>query len=138
MRAVIDTNVLVSAAVTPRGVAAAVLFLATDRKIELFISPFIVSELEDVLSRPKIGFSPDKIRAAVAEINEIARVVHPKAEVDVISAHSADNRILECAVEAKADVIVTGDLKHIRPLGSFEGIEILTPREFMGKYFPAA
>lgn len=71
-------------------------------------------------------------------LRSFLEMIDPRRRLDVISAHSADNRILECAVEAKADVIVTGDLKHIRPLGSFEGIEILTPREFMGKYFPAA
>ena len=44
--------------------------------------------------------------------------------------------ILECAVEAKAQVLVTGNFKHIVPLKSFRGIAILTPREFLDKYFP--
>lgn len=47
----------------------------------------------------------------------------------------ADNRILECAIEAQADVLITGNFKHIRPLDSFRGITILSPREFLDRYF---
>jgi len=54
----------------------------------------------------------------------------------VITRLEADNRILECAVDAHANVLITGNMKDIRPLGTFRGIEILTPREFLARYFP--
>ena len=65
----------------------------------------------------------------------IASVVDPKFKISVIERDETDNRILECAIEAKAEVLVTGNLKHIRPLASFHDIEILTPREFLTEYF---
>ncbi len=136
VRVVLDTNVFVSAAIKPRGASAEVLFLAADGKFDLVVSPLILSELEVVLSRPKIGFSEDKIRETVSAIMAIAKMVHPRIRLSAVKKDEADNRILECAVEAKADILVTGDLKHIRPLNFFEGIEILTPREFMDQYFP--
>ena len=61
-------------------------------------------------------------------------VMHSK--VSAISSKESDNRILECALDAQADVLVTGDMRDIRPLNSFRGIEILTPREFLDKHFP--
>ena len=76
------------------------------------------------------------IRASLESIQEISRMIHPKAKVTVIRTEDADNRILECALEAKAGTLVTGDMKHIRPLEEFQGIAILTPREFLDKYFP--
>jgi predicted nucleic acid-binding protein len=69
------------------------------------------------------------------EAKDVASIVEPTTKVSVIEQDETYNRILECAVEAKADVLVTGNLRHIRPLGSFQGIEILTPREFLSRYF---
>ncbi|OGS00432.1 MAG: putative toxin-antitoxin system toxin component, PIN family [Elusimicrobia bacterium RIFCSPLOWO2_12_FULL_59_9] len=136
MRIVLDTNVLVSAALYPRRPMGRILLLAADGRLQVFVSPFVLWELERVLARPKIGFEPGKIRETLEALKEVAHVVQPKTKVDVIASHEPDNRILECALAAKADVLVTGDLKDIRPLGRFEGIEILTPREFLYKYFP--
>jgi len=64
-------------------------------------------------------------------------VLEPRIRIHAIKRVEADNRILECAVEDKADVLITGDLRDIRPLGHFQGIAILTPREFLQKYFPS-
>lgn len=136
MRIVADTNVLVSAAASPRGVAARILILAAEGRVRLFVSPFILSEMEDVLGRPKIGFSRDKIRASLEVVKEIAEIVQPKVKVNIIPAEDSDNRILECAIEARAAVLVTGNMRDIRPLGTVQGIGILTPREFLNKYFP--
>ena len=83
-----------------------------------------------------IGFAADEVRATLDAVGEIVEVVEPDCRVSLIQAKESDNRILECALEAKVDVIVTGNMKHIRPLGSIQGIAILTPREFLDKYFP--
>lgn len=136
MRIVADTNVLVSAAAFPRGVAARVLLPAAEGRLRLFVSPFILSEMADVLGRPKIGFSPEQIQAALEAVKELATIVHPKVRVDIIARENSDNRILECALAAEADVLVTGNMKDIRPLGKFRNIEILTPREFLDRFFP--
>ena len=138
MRIVADTNILVSAAVSPRGVAARILILAAEGTIRLFVSPFILSEMEEVLGRPKIGFSLEQIRASLEAVKEVAKTVQPKVKVNVIAAENSDNRILECALAAEADVLVTGNMKDIRPLGKFRDIDIRTPREFLDEYFPEA
>ncbi|PIP81497.1 MAG: putative toxin-antitoxin system toxin component, PIN family [Elusimicrobia bacterium CG_4_9_14_3_um_filter_62_55] len=121
MRIVLDTNILVSAAISSRGNAAKILELVADGALHLSISEPILSELAEVLARPKIGFSAEKIRVAIEAIGEISELVYPEITVDAIKTHESDNRILVCAVEAKADKLLTGDLKDIRPLGSFHG-----------------
>ena len=69
-------------------------------------------------------------REAIAAIQEFAQVVRPKATVRVITEDESDNRILECALEARADVVITGD-RHIQQLRTFQGISIVSPREFL-------
>ena len=69
------------------------------------------------------------------EVRDVASIVESTAKVSVIEQDETDNRILECGVAAKADVLVTVNLRHLRPLGSFQGIQILTPREFLARYF---
>lgn len=138
MRVVLDTNVFVSAAAYPKGVVGRILELAADGKIDIVVSPFILSELAETLAKPKIGFDAAKIRQAVDSIKEIAEIIEPKITINAIPEENADNHILECAVDGKVAVLVTGNMKHIRVLGSFQGIEILTPREFLDKHFPGS
>jgi predicted nucleic acid-binding protein len=83
----------------------------------------------------KLGLNADETGILIEEIRGFASVVEPIARITVIEQDETDNRILECALEAGADVLVTGNLKHIRPLAFFEGIDILTPREFLTNYF---
>ena len=132
MRVVADTNVLVSALLFG-GKPSRVVELAKDGLIELFVSPFILAEFEDKL-RSKFGYSVRAAQEARVDIEVIARVVEPRIAIQAIKRKDSDNRILECAVEAKAQALVTGNMKDLRPLGSFQGIAILTPAEFLDKY----
>jgi len=133
LRVVLDTNVLISA-LAFQGIVRRVWGLAQEDKFTVFASPFILEELERNLI--KLGLSPANISLLIDDVQNTARTIHPTSHTSVIEKDITDNRILECATDAKADVLVTGDIKHIRPLGFFEGIEILTPREFLDKYFP--
>ena len=72
---------------------------------------------------------------AIQILKSHATIVHPKEKINVIQTHEADNRILECAVEARVHTLVTGNMRDIRPLKFFRAIEILSPREFLAKYF---
>ncbi len=103
----------------------------------MVISSFILEELERNL-KENLDWEEaalDRLRrklkllCGMANINPYLRLVKRK---------DSDNRILECAQAAKARVLITGDLQDLRPLNPFEGIEILTPREFLHKYFPNA
>lgn len=136
MRIVADTNVLASAALHPDRMLARILDLAAEGRLRLFVSSFILAELKKVLIS-KMRFDPRRTGETIAAIKEIVEVIEPRTRVDIIKTKEADNRILECALEAGADVLVTGNMADIRPLANFQGIEILTPREFLDKYFPA-
>ena len=128
MRAVADTNVYISA-LNFGGAPEDVLGLGREGAVQLFISPSILREVEGVLLR-KFHWSARNAREAIAAIQEFAQIVRPKAAVRVITEDESDNRILECALEARADVVITGD-RHIRQLRTFQGISIVSPREFL-------
>ena len=134
IRIVLDTNVLVSALLFG-GLPARIVKLVNMGAVELFISPFILEEFESKLIT-KFKFSSFAAREARADIEAISHQVHPKQTVHVIKRKDADNRILECARAAEVQALVTGNMKDIRILGTFQGIEILTPREFIDKYYP--
>ncbi len=102
--------------------------------VELHASTFILGEVERVL-REKFGWEEDRAARAVAQIRRISGEIHaPGESVDVIEDDPTDNRILECALAAGADLIVTGDKKHLLPLGSFRGISIVGLRAFLATY----
>lgn len=131
MQVVADTNVYISA-LNFGGTAEEVLALGRSQAIQLFISPSILKETEGVLTR-KFNWSAKRAGQAIAAIQEFTQVVHPKETIHVISADEPDNRILECALEAKAEVIITGD-DHLQQLETFRDIPIMSPTEFLETY----
>jgi len=128
VRAVADTNVYISA-LNFGGTPDEVLSLGKAGVIQLFISPPILKEIEGVLLR-KFHWSARATRDAVAAIQEFTRLVHPKESICLITEDEPDNRILECAVEASADVIITGD-RHLQAIQQFRGAPIVSPGEFV-------
>ena len=130
MRVVLDTNVLVSALAFPGSKPDQVLALVRRNTLQLFVSPFILSELDRVL-RVKFKFGVRQAAERVAFIRSIATVIVPSESVSVVTAKQDDNRILECALAARADFLVTGDRAHLLPLGSFRGTRIVTPRQML-------
>jgi len=126
-RVAIDSNVLVSA-LHFGGTPEALLLLANEGRVELFVSPFILAETAPVL-KSKLGWTDTAVRDTIALIREVVTVVEPTRTVAAVPHDPTDNRILECAVHARADFLVTGDIRHLSPLGTYEGIKIVTPRE---------
>ncbi len=126
-RIAIDSNVLVSA-LHFGGTPEALLLLANEGRVELFVSPFILAETARVL-KSKLGWTDKAVRDTIALIREVVTVVEPTRTVDAVPYDPTDNRILECALHARADFLVTGDKRHLLPLGTYEGIKIVTPRE---------
>ena len=116
-KAVFDTNVYVSAAAFGDK-PEMLLRLCRDRykQIELFTSHEILKETVRVLASDKFQFTKEEIADAVSVIVTSADVVEPKTRITVI-ADEHDNRVLECAVTAKADFIISGD-KHLLELGN--------------------
>ena len=129
MRVVLDTNVIVSGMNFP-GNERMVLELALRGRFELYLSCFILEELTRVLRR-KFGWGEDRVTEARRTLEKAAIVIEPQRLSDVIDANEADNRILECAMEASADYLVTGDRRHLLPLGEHQGIRILNAPRFL-------
>jgi putative PIN family toxin of toxin-antitoxin system len=128
LRVVADTNIFISA-LNFGGTCDEVLSLARRNRIAMFVSPPILEEIEGVLRR-KFGWSAAKTREALAAIRAFTRLVAPQRPIHVIKEDDPDNRILECALEARATTVVTGD-GHLRRLHRYRGIEIQSPSEFL-------
>ena len=129
MNIVCDTNVLVSG-ILFGGNQRKVLSLCSTLRVVNFISPDIMQEVEDVLRRPKFGLLPEHVYRIMGIFMETFAMVTPTITVDDITVDCDDNRILEAAHAAEAQVVVSGD-KHLLELVSWRGISILTPADFL-------
>lgn len=129
IKIVLDSNVYISALLFA-GRPEEIMDLVRNGSLELLISPAILLELGRVL-QDKFLFSRREVLSALQEVRRLARIIAPQKHLQVITADPDDNRILECAVFGGADYIVTGDKRHLRPLGHFQGIKILLPSEFL-------
>jgi uncharacterized protein len=127
--AVLDSNVLISAIVFG-GKPRQVIRQALKGKYIPVVSPSILAEVEAVLNGPKFGFSPEQTEAVVSEIPSLARVVTPRRRVRAVPADPDDDRVLEYALEAGADFVVTGD-SHLLELTEYHGVKILTSAAFL-------
>ncbi|MBI5410705.1 MAG: putative toxin-antitoxin system toxin component, PIN family [Nitrospirae bacterium] len=129
LRVVADTNIYVSA-ILFGGTCESIFVLARADIIHLFLSPAIRKELQTVLGQT-FDWTEIQIREALDEVATLTSLVHPSVVLSGIVAHAPDHRILECALTADADFLVTGDKKHLQPLKTFRGTRIVSPREFL-------
>jgi len=132
MKAVFDTNVFISAFVVPGSQGERAFVLAQRRRFRLASSVAILTETANKL-RGKFGQREDDIRGALKLISRAAEIVKAGVRLAVL-ADEPDNRILEFAVEAGADVVVTGD-RHLLDLKHFRGIAIVRLSDFL-RMFP--
>ncbi len=129
MRVVCDTNVLISA-LHFGGPPRSILEKAIRGEVRLYLSEVILDELKRVLRRPKFGYSEEAIQAITNELSLTGYLVRPTETINEITEDISDNRILECAIEAKADYIVSGD-SHLLNLKRIRSIPIVRPAQFM-------
>jgi putative PIN family toxin of toxin-antitoxin system len=105
-----------------------------ERKIELLVSPDILAEIETVLFYPRLKnihqLDSKAIKAYLRKIELISEKVTPTNRLHIIEEDLSDNIFLECAVEGKADFIVSGD-RHLKDLESYAGIRIMDPGTFL-------
>ncbi len=134
IKVVLDANQYISTVLKPASNPAKIFKLATDGKIELFISQSILAEIKRVLSYPKLvklhKYSPKEINQFLEEITNSAVITPGKIKLYVIEDDPTDNKYLECAVEGEADFVVSGD-HHLTDLKSYRGIKIVNPTEFL-------
>ena len=129
MNIVCDTNVLISGILFP-GHSRKILQLASRGVVTNAISADILREAEDVLLRPKFSLSPEQVLSIVALFRDTFVFVTPSRRVTAIQADPDDNRILEAALAAHANFIVSGD-KHLLDLGQWQDVRIVSPAQFM-------
>ena len=128
VKVVLDTNVYISA-ILFAGKPERIRKLSKEGKIEVFISEVVIAEIAEVLRRT-FDWENWRISQTIDEIREIATLVTPRRTLSIIKEDEDDNRILECAAEGKVQYVVSGD-KHLLFLEKYEGIEILSPAQFL-------
>lgn len=128
LRVVLDTNVVVSALVHPRGAPASIVDSATSRRFRCFVSEPLIEEYSDVLARNYLHLDQQREARFIKAFREVAIFVVPRKRV-VVARDPDDNMVIECAVEARADFIVTGNSRDF-PL-QFHGVRIVNPRDFL-------
>ena len=117
MRVVFDTNIFISAFII-------------NNEDRLIISKPIILEVLAVLSN-KFSRDREAISRVAVHLAELGEVVEPDRQINILR-DEPDNRILECALAGKADIIVTGDREMLK-LKEYEGIRIIRLREYIGK-----
>ena len=133
LRLVIDTNVLVSAALNPEGLQRTTLLLAIAKPARLYVSRPILEEYAGVLSRPHLHIHRGVRQQLLQFIRNHSHIVAPSRRLEVAS-DPDDNKFLECADAARADYLITGNQKHFPKF--WKKTKIITSREFISLAAP--
>ena len=133
MRIVLDTNVVLSALLW-RGTPHHLLATSGQRSsIQLYSSTALLEELADVLTRPsatkRLALIGRSAREVLADFVEAIELVEPASVPRVVAGDVDDDQVIAAAIAARADLIVSGDRKHLLPLGSHQGIDIVDAAE---------
>jgi putative PIN family toxin of toxin-antitoxin system len=130
LRIVLDANILISAFITPKGEAWEVLRQAKNHKLHL--SLFILSEVDRTLKsdriRRKYSFPDDEVERYIADLISKSTIVYPPQLLSVCSDPN-DNGVLACAVEAKADYLVTRNVKDFPR--KYKKVKVIAPGKFL-------
>jgi uncharacterized protein len=128
LRLVIDTNVMVSAALKPQGLQRVVLVLAITKPARLYVSDRILEEYAEVLGRSLLRIRRGVRTQILQMIHNRSFLVSPQRSLDVTS-DPDDNLFLECAEAARADYLITGNLRHFPRF--WRSTKVITAREFI-------
>jgi uncharacterized protein len=132
MRLVVDTNVLVSALLSPLGPPAQVLRLMLQGDLVPLHDDRILREYREVLSRPKFAFAPEDVRALLQGIEGGGETVFAKP-LPLELPDADDLPFLEVAVAGSADALVTGNPRHYQPVRGKHGVELLSPKGLVAR-----
>ena len=134
MIVVLDTNVIISALLSPKGAPAEIINRWEAGEFDVVTSPPLLAELKRALEYGRVKKHLNQPRKTVAtlikRLETVATVVAPPPSLGVIEEDPADNRVLECALASKASYIVTGDA-HLLKLKEHQGVIILNPAGFL-------
>jgi len=133
LRLVIDTNVLVSAAIKPAGLQRTVFLIAISKPARLYVSHPIFEEYNKVLARPELRIRKGLRLQLLQLIKNHSHTVVPTRRLEATT-DPADNIFVECADAARADYLVTGNQKHFPRF--WKKTKVVTPREFVSLAAP--
>ncbi|MGD0869555.1 MAG: putative toxin-antitoxin system toxin component, PIN family [Bryobacteraceae bacterium] len=133
LRLVIDTNIVVSAALKPDGLQRTVLLLALTKPARLYVTEAMLVEYQEVLARPELQIRQgvrQQLLRLIKNHSQMIRAVRPLQ----VAVDPDDDKFLECADAARADYLVTGNQRHFP--GFWKKTKVITSREFIGMVAP--
>jgi putative PIN family toxin of toxin-antitoxin system len=133
LRLVIDTNILVSAALKPDGLQRTVLVLAMTRPARLYVTKAILAEYREVLSRPEFKIRRGLQLQLLQLIKNRSHLANPAGALQVAK-DPDDNKFLECADAARVDYVITGNQRHFPKF--WKKTKVITSREFISIVAP--
>ena len=128
LRLVVDTNIIVSAALKPDGLQRTVFLLAMTKPASLYVTEEIIAEYHDVLSRAELKIRKGLRQQLLQLIQNHTHQVKPSRPLQVTN-DPDDNKFLECADAARADYLVTGNQRHFPKF--WKKTKVITSREFI-------
>ena len=128
VRAVLDTNVIISAIIFG-GKPRQLIYTIHEGKFDAFTSKDIIDEVLEILE-VKFEYPQNKLITVENELTSIIELVEPGLKLSAIKDDTDDDKIIECAVAAEADYIVSGD-KHLLSYGKYGNIEIIKAADFL-------
>lgn len=130
MKVVFDTNVVASASFWC-GAPFDSLAAWAQGRCQAVVSPALLAEYHETIEELRLEYAKHPFVPWADALTETAELVFPAERASGATPDRDDEMVLECALAAEADCIVTGDKKHLLPLREFRGIPILSPAEFM-------
>ena len=132
MRAVLDTNVVMSA-IFFGGDPRAIVRAAISRRIELVATRAVVNEYREIAARLQQSYSGVSCRRQLAILESALKMVWPVTLSGRVCRDPDDDAIVSCALGGKAKIICSGD-EDLLAINGYRGLEILRPREFKSRY----
>jgi putative PIN family toxin of toxin-antitoxin system len=137
MRVVIDTNVLVSALLSPRNTPGRILRLFEQQAFELLISEEIFQEYAVALHydrlRKRHKLTNEQLIQLLQDLRSSAIFVKPSIRLNIVASDPDDNKFFECALEGSAHFIVSGD-SAVQAVKQYQGIQVLSPPVFLALF----
>lgn len=132
VKVVVDTNVVISSAVSIDGNPALIFEMLLLEKIINYITQEIIDEVKEVIKRPRIAKKLSLVEQEfiIKNFENFSKKIKPIEKLDIIKDDPDDNKFLECAIAASAEYIISGD-KHLLILKQFRDIKVVSPAEFV-------
>ena len=137
---VLDTNVVVSAALCAEGNPAKIFEMLILEEIQNITTQEIIDEIKETFEKPKITKKTSHAQRIwiIETFEQLSEKITPMIEVNALPEDPDDNKFLACALQVSATHIISGD-EHLLRLKEFRGIKITSPAEFverMKEYLP--